>query len=266
MNGGPRETTDIKLSAKGYSASFLPRGPKERRADSLVSVTLDVRPNEILSVIGPARSGKTTLLRSINRLNDIAPNFSHSGDITIDGKSIYAPGTDVAELRRRAGMVFARPVALPKSIYENIVYGARLKGVRDRAVLDSIVEGSLRSAFLWDEVKNRLKASALALSGGQQQRLCIARVIALNPEIIMLDEPTSALDPISTSKIEDTLTELKAKYTIILVTNNTKQAARIGDRSAFFLTGELVETGPTEEMFTNPRDRRTEDYITGRFG
>jgi len=256
----------IKLAVRDFSASFLPENRNGKTAVSLKNVTLDVRSNEILSIIGPSRSGKTTLLRSINRLNDLHSNFSSSGDIAIDEKSIFTPETDVTQLRRRAGLVFARPVALPKSIFENIVYGPRIKGVTDRDELSALVEESLKSSYLWEEVKNRLGDSALSLSGGQQQRLCIARIIALRPEIIMLDEPTSALDPVSTSKIEDTLVELKSKYTIILVTNNTKQAARIGDSSAFFLMGSLIESGRTGSMFTNPRDKRTEDYITGRFG
>ncbi len=257
---------NIKIKVSQFTARFMPKHSFEKTCVSLSEITLDVYKNEILSIIGPARSGKTTLLRSINRLNDIYENFTKSGDILLDDRSVYLPDADVADLRRRVGIVFARPVVLPKSILENICFGPKLKGVREKEELMKTAEESLKAAYLWDEVKDRLKDSALSLSGGQQQRLCIARTIALRPEVIMLDEPTSALDPISTSKIEDTLVELKSQYTIILVTNNTKQAARVGTRTAFFLMSKLIEYGYTDQIFTNPKEKQTEDYITGRFG
>lgn len=232
----------------------------------LKNITMDIAPNQILSIIGPAGSGKTSFLRSLNRLNDLYTDFRIEGKILLDKEDIYQQDYDVVGLRRRVGMVFALPVPLPMSIYENIVYGPRLMGIRNANQLDVIVERTLKSAFMWDEVKDRLKTSALRLSGGQQQRLCLARVLALDPEVILLDEPCSGLDPISTAKIEEALTILKAKYTIIFVTNNTKQASRIGDQTAFFLMGELIEYGPTERLFTVPQDKRTNEYITGRFG
>ncbi|HNY11457.1 MAG TPA: phosphate ABC transporter ATP-binding protein [Candidatus Wallbacteria bacterium] len=256
----------VKLQIKQFTLEFSPKNSWEKSVTALSNITIDVLDRQILSIIGPARSGKTTLLRSINRLIELSGNVSIKGDMLLEGESIYSEKLDVSELRRRAGMVFARPVVLPMSIADNIRYGPRLKGVNGRDELMGLVESSLRSAFLWEEVKNRLDSSALALSGGQQQRLCIARIIALKPEIIMLDEPTSALDPVSTARIEDTLMELKSDYTIILVTNNTKQAARVGTRTAFFLMSELVEYGHTNQIFTNPRSKKTEDYITGRFG
>jgi phosphate transport system ATP-binding protein len=221
---------------------------------------------ERLSVIGPANSGKTTFLRSLNRLNDLEHSFSKSGAIHLDGKDIYDPSVDVPALRRRLGMVYAVPVPLPWSVYDNIAYGPKLAGTRERSRLDELVETSLKAAFLWDEMKDRLKEPALNLSGGQQQRLCLARVLALQPEVLLLDEPCSGLDPISTARIEEALAELKSRYAIVLVTNNTKQAARASDRTAFFLMGELVECGLTTQIFTNPSHSRTGDYITGRFG
>ena len=233
----------------------------------LKSLSLGVPANRILGIIGPAGSGKTTFLRALNRLNDLAPGLRAEGQVRLDGADIYHPSFDVVALRKRVGMLFALPVALPMSVYENVVYGPRLSGVRGRATLDAIVERSLKAAFLWDEVKDRLAASGLRLSGGQQQRLCLARVLAMEElEVILLDEPCSGLDPISTSKIEEALTTLKSSYTIVLVTNNTKQAARVADETAFFLMGELVEYGPTEKIFTAPDDARTNDYVTGRFG
>lgn len=232
----------------------------------LRNITLDVRPRERLSIIGPASSGKTTFLRSLNRLNDLHWQFSKTGRILMDGQDIYDPRQDVAVLRRRVGMVYAVPTPLPWTVHENIAYGPRLAGVNNRRRLDEIVEQALRSAFLWDEMKDRLQDLATNLSGGQQQRLCLARVLALEPEVLMLDEPCSALDPISTAKIEAALEELKSRYSIILVTNNTKQAARASDRTAFLLMGELVEIGPTKQIFTNPTHQRTGDYITGNFG
>jgi phosphate transport system ATP-binding protein len=248
-----------KVSVEDFSASF-------DGTAVLRNLSLDVCPRERLAIIGPSSRGKTTFLRSLNRLNDLAWTFSKTGRILLDGQDIYGPGVDVAVLRRRVGMVYAVPIPLPWSIYDNLAYGPRLAGIEKRSRLDEIVEGSLRSAFLWDEVKDRLKDLATNLSGGQQQRLCIARVLALEPEVLLLDEPCSGLDPISTAKIEDALAELKSRYSIVLVTNNTKQAARASDRTAFFLMGELIEVGPTQQIFTNPTHGRTNDYITGHFG
>jgi len=229
-------------------------------------LSLDIYPCERLAIIGPAASGKTTFLRCLNRLNDLTPGFALQGKILLDGQDIYAPQVDVAELRRRVGMVYATPVPLPWSVYENLVYGLKLAGVRDRATLSERVERSLKGVALWDEVKDRLEEPAHNLSGGQQQRLCLARVLALDPEVLILDEPCSGLDPISTGKIEDALAELKAKHSIVLVTNNTKQAARASDRTAFLLMGELVEVGPTAQLFTKPKHQRTNEYLVGQFG
>ncbi|HRD02132.1 MAG TPA: phosphate ABC transporter ATP-binding protein [Candidatus Saccharicenans sp.] len=233
---------------------------------SLKNLNLVIYRREILGIIGPARSGKSTFLTCLNRLNDLVPGSRVSGNILIDGQDIYQPEVEVAALRRQLGMVFATPVPLPMSIYDNVVFGPKLQGQTNRGELDRLVEDCLEKAGLWAEVKDRLKISALKLSGGQQQRLCLARVLALKPEYILLDEPTSGLDPISTMKIEDTLRLLKKDYTIILVTNNTKQAARVADRTAFFLMGELVEVNETGIIFTRPSDKRTENYIEGRFG
>ncbi len=232
---------------------------------ALQGLSLDVIENEILSIIGPSNSGKTSFLRSLNRLNDLDPNARLTGTILLDGIDIYREMAPEA-LRKRVGMIFALPIPLPRSIYDNVAYGPRMAGLGDKRRLDALVEDSLKSAYLWDEVKDRLRSSALKLSGGQQQRLCIARTLALNPEVILFDEPCSGLDPISTAKVEDTMTELRKSRTIILVTNNTKQAARVGTRTAFFLMGELVEVGPTDKIFTAPDDPRTNDYITGKFG
>ncbi len=230
----------------------------------LRGLSLDILPNELLSIIGPANSGKTTFLRALNRLNDLDPAFRKSGTILLDGRDI--DGIEVEELRKRVGMIFALPIPLPISIYDNVAYGPRLAGTRRKAELDRIVEESLKAAVLWDEVKDRLKTSGQKLSGGQQQRLCIARTLALEPDVILFDEPCSGLDPISTAKVEDSMLELAKSRTIVLVTNNTKQAARVGTRTAFFLMGEMVEIGPTGAVFTNPSDKRTEDYVVGRFG
>jgi phosphate transport system ATP-binding protein len=235
--------------------------------EALRGITLDIPAHRILGIIGPSGSGKTTFLRSLNRLNDLGMDVHAEGQMRIDDEDIYHPSFDVVALRKRVGMLFALPVALPMSIYENVVYGPRLSGIRNRSRLDEIVERGLRAAFLWDEVKDRLRMSALRLSGGQQQRLCLARVLAMEElEVILLDEPCSGLDPISTAKIEEALTLLKAKYTVVLVTNNTKQAARVADKTAFFLMGDLVEYADTERIFTVPSDPRTGDYVTGRFG
>ena len=248
-----------KMRLEGFGASYHGR-------EVLQSISLDIYSRERLAIIGPASGGKTTLLRSLNRLNDQEIGFAHTGRIWLDGQDIYDRDMDVPSLRRRAGMVYAVPMPLPWSIYDNLVYGPRLAGVRRRDELDHIVETCLQSAFLWEEVKDRLDSLATDLSGGQQQRLCLARVLALEPEVLMLDEPCSGLDPISTAKIEDALADLRSRYAIVLVTNNTKQAARASDRTAFFLMGELVECGPTVRVFTNPSQKRTNDYVTGHFG
>lgn len=234
--------------------------------ESLRDISLNIRANAITVLIGPSGGGKSTFLRVLNRLNDLADVQTTAGHVYIDGKDILDPATDVIALRQRVGIVFARPIPLPLSIYDNVAYGLKMAGERNKARLDEAVEMALRQAELWDEVYDRLKDSGYAISGGQQQRLCLARILALQPEIIMLDEPTSALDPISTAKIENSLQELKSKYTIVVAPHNTQQAARIGDDVAFFLQGELVEFGPSEQIFTRPRDKRTQDYVEGRFG
>lgn len=234
----------------------------------LRDVTLDIPANEISVIFGPAHAGKSTLLRCLNRLNDLIDNeeTQMTGQVLLDGQDIYAPKVDVAELRRRVGMVFALPIALPLSIQDNITYGPRMRAKQRQDDLDRLVERSLRQAALWEEVKDRLGEPALRLSGGQQQRLCIARTLALEPDVILLDNPTSGLDPLSTAKVENSLQQLKQEYTIILVPHSVQQAARVADQGIFLLGGELVETGSGEQIFTRPRDRRTEDYITGRFG
>ena len=233
---------------------------------ALKGVSLDVRANEILALIGPSGCGKSTFLRCLNRMNDLIDDFRMEGDITLDGEDITAPDVDPVLLRTRVGMVFQRPNPFPMSIYDNIAYGPRLRGKRSRASLDEVVEQSLRRAALWDEAKDKLKQSGLALSGGQQQRLCIARALAVEPEVLLMDEPASALDPISTLKIEELMRELEKTLAIVIVTHNMQQAARVSDRTGFFLLGELVEVSASDDIFTNPRDSRTEDYITGRFG
>lgn len=232
---------------------------------ALKGINLNIPQKEITALIGPSGCGKSTFLRSLNRMNDLVEGCRVDGDIRLDGEDIYGKN-DVTDLRRRVGMVFQKPNPFPMSIYDNVAYGPRTHGITKRTELDKIVEESLRSAAIWDEVKDRLKKSALGLSGGQQQRLCIARALAAKPEVLLMDEPTSALDPISTSRIEDLVMELKKEYTIIMVTHNMQQAARISDRTVFFLLGEVVESDETETVFYNPRDKRTEDYITGRFG
>jgi len=234
--------------------------------EALRGINLTIPRGQIFTVFGPARSGKTTLLRAINRMNDLIPGSAHAGQVYLGDQDVYGPSTDVADLRRRVGMVFALPSPLPTSVFENVVYGPRLVGIRDRSRLAEIAERSLVDAALWDEVKDRLGSPALRLSGGQQQRLCIARALALEPEVLLLDEPTSGLDPISTAKIEESLRRLKARVTVLIAPSNVQQAARIADRAAFLLMGELVEEGPAAQLFTNPRDRRTDDYVTGRFG
>lgn len=232
---------------------------------ALKKVNIDINENEVTALIGPSGCGKSTFLRTLNRMNDLIPIVRIKGEVKIDKNDIYKDD-DVIGLRTKVGMVFQKPNLFPMSIYDNVAYGPRVHGIKDKKVLDKIVEESLRDAAIWDEVKNRLKSSALGLSGGQQQRICIARTIAMNPEIILMDEPTSALDPISTLKVEELIRKLEDKYTIVIVTHNMQQAARISDKTAFFLSGELVEFGETNTIFTNPRDKRTEDYITGRFG
>ena len=235
------------------------------RTRALNGLSVDVRAHEILTVIGPANSGKTSFLRCLNRMIDLDLQARVKGSITLDEIDIRR-GIPAEDLRQRVGMIFAMPIPLPLSIRDNVAYGPRMSGLRDKAALDRVVEDGLRAAYLWDEVKDRLGQPALKLSGGQQQRLCIDRTLALDPEVILFDEPTSGLDPISTAKVEEAMTELRKTRTIVLVTNNTKQAARVGVRTAFFLMGDMVEVGPTEEIFTAPRDQRTEDYIVGRFG
>ncbi len=233
---------------------------------ALHDITVDLPEHEITAFIGPSGCGKSTFLRTLNRMNDLIPSVRITGRVSYRDKDIYAPAVDTTWLRKQVGMVFQKANPFPMSIYDNVAYGPRTHGIRSKVKLDEIVENSLRSAAIWDEVKDRLKKSALGLSGGQQQRLCIARALAVEPEVLLMDESTSALDPISTSKIEDLAAELKNKYTVIMVTHNMQQAARVSDNTAFFLLGELVEFGKTEQLFSNPADKRTEDYITGRFG
>ena len=233
---------------------------------ALKDINLRLPANEITAFIGPSGCGKSTLLKSLNRMNDLVEGCRIEGTVTLDGEDIFSRKMDVNLLRKRVGMVFQKPNPFPMSIYDNVAYGPRTHGIRSRVKLDEIVEKSLRGAAIWDEVKDRLKMSALGMSGGQQQRLCIARALAVEPEVLLMDEPTSALDPISTSRIEELAMELKKDYTIVMVTHNMQQAARISDKTAFFLLGDMVEFGPTEKIFSMPQDRRTEDYITGRFG
>ena len=232
---------------------------------ALKSINLDIADNEITAFIGPSGCGKSTLLKSLNRMNDLVEDCKITGKVLLDGEDIYGK-MDVNLLRKRVGMVFQKPNPFPMSIYDNIAFGPRTHGIRSKAKLDDIVERSLRDAAIWDEVKDRLKKSALGISGGQQQRLCIARALAVWPKVLLMDEPTSALDPISTSRIEELVMELKEKYTIVMVTHNMQQAVRVSDHTAFFLLGELVEFGKTDDIFSQPKDQRTEDYITGRFG
>lgn len=236
------------------------------KTQALRDINISVQEGGITALIGPSGCGKSTFLKTLNRMNDLVPDVRITGSVKYRGKDIFAPGTDVNELRRQIGMVFQKPNPFPMSIYDNIAYGPRTHGIRSKAKLDEIVETSLKNAAIWDEVKDRLKKSALGLSGGQQQRLCIARALAVDPDVLLMDEPTSALDPISTTRIEELAMELKSKYTIIIVTHNMQQALRISNKTAFFLLGELVECDDTEKIFSKPQDKRTEDYITGRFG
>ncbi|WP_303005788.1 phosphate ABC transporter ATP-binding protein PstB [Romboutsia ilealis] len=249
---------NVKLSIKNLDLFY---GDNQ----ALKDINIDIKENKVTALIGPSGCGKSTFLRTLNRMNDLIENVTIKGKIEVDGEDIYQT-EDVIKLRTKVGMVFQKPNPFPMSIYDNIAYGPRIHGIRDKKILDKIVEESLRGAAIWDEVKDRLKTSALGLSGGQQQRICIARAIAMKPEVILMDEPTSALDPISTSKVEELIEELKKDYTIVIVTHNMQQAARISDDTAFFLNGVLVEYSETKDMFTAPQDKRTEDYITGRFG
>ena len=235
-------------------------------AQALKNINMQILENNITALIGPSGCGKSTFLKTLNRMNDLIPGVKITGEVRYQDTDIFAPGLDVNALRKEIGMVFQKPNPFPMSIYDNIAYGPRTHGIKSKAKLDELVEQSLRGAAIWDEVKDRLKKNALGLSGGQQQRLCIARALAVEPKVLLMDEPTSALDPISTSKIEELAMELKERYTIVIVTHNMQQAVRISDRTAFFLLGELIECGETERLFSQPEDRRTEDYITGRFG
>ena len=259
----PRGATPVSpagsIEARNFSFWY---GKKKALRD----ISLAVRPRSVTALIGPSGCGKSTFLRSINRLNDLIPGIKHEGDLRLDGKSVYDKSLDIVALRQRVGMVFQRWNPFPKSIYENVAYGPRINGIADGASLDEIVERSLRRAAIWEEVKDRLRSSALGLSGGQQQRVCIARALANQPEVLLLDEPASALDPSSTQRIEELLYELKKELTIIIVTHNLQQAARASDFTAFFFSGQLVEFGQTEQLFTSPREERTDAYITGRFG
>lgn len=233
---------------------------------ALKNINMEIKENEITAFIGPSGCGKSTFLKSLNRMNDLVPGCRIEGKLLLDGEDMYAPDFDVNQLRKRVGMVFQHPNPFPMSIYDNIAYGPRTHGIKDKKTLDEIVERSLKGAAIWDEVKDDLNKNALRISGGQQQRICIARALAVGPEVLLMDEPTSALDPISTAKIEDLVQELKGDYTIVMVTHNMQQAARVSDKTAFFLTGEIVEFGNTPDIFSNPKDKRTEDYVSGRFG
>jgi phosphate transport system ATP-binding protein len=260
----PAESTDIKMSTEHLDMYY-------GKFRALADINLSIPAHRITAIIGPSGCGKSTLLRTFNRMNDLVPNTRVEGRVCLDGQDIYAPNVDVVDVRRQVGMVFQRPNPFPMSIYDNVAFGPRLYGVRRRAVLDEIVERSLRQAALWEEVKDKLNQSGMALSGGQQQRLCIARALAVEPQVILMDEPASALDPISTLKIEELMQSLKMDYTIVIVTHNMQQAARVSDFTAFMMidenrAGTLVEFGPTAQIFTKPKNRQTEDYVTGRFG
>ncbi|MEF9991625.1 MAG: phosphate ABC transporter ATP-binding protein PstB [Romboutsia sp.] len=249
---------DVKISVKNLELFY---GDNK----ALKGINIDINEKEVTAFIGPSGCGKSTFLRTLNRMNDLIDNVKITGEVKIDNEDIYK-SDDVIKLRTKVGMVFQKPNPFPMSIYDNVAYGPRVHGIKDKKQLDKIVQESLEDAAIWDEVKDRLKTSAMGLSGGQQQRICIARAIAMKPEVILMDEPTSALDPISTLKVEELIQEMKGKYTIVIVTHNMQQAARISDKTAFFLTGDLVECDNTNIIFTNPKDKRTEDYITGRFG
>lgn len=250
---------DVKMSVKDLDLYY---GQKQ----ALKNINMDIHSNAITALIGPSGCGKSTFLKTLNRMNDLIDNVKITGQVTLDGEDIFDRNMDVTMLRKRVGMVFQQPNPFPMSVYDNIAYGPRVHGIKSKAKLDEIVEESLRGAAIWDEVKDNLKKSALRLSGGQQQRICIARALATKPEVILMDEPTSALDPISTTKIEDLMEELKRQYTVVVVTHNMQQAVRVSEYTAFFLVGDMVEYGETKELFTYPKDKRTEDYITGRFG
>ncbi|WP_331472414.1 phosphate ABC transporter ATP-binding protein PstB [Lacrimispora saccharolytica] len=250
---------EVKMSVKNLDLYY---GQKQ----ALKNINMDIHRNAITALIGPSGCGKSTFLKTLNRMNDLIDNVRITGQVTLDGEDIFDRNMDVTMLRKRVGMVFQQPNPFPMSVYDNIAYGPRVHGIKNKAKLDEIVEESLRGAAIWDEVKDNLKKSALRLSGGQQQRICIARALATKPEVILMDEPTSALDPISTTKIEDLMEELKRQYTVVVVTHNMQQAVRVSDYTAFFLVGDMVEYGETKELFTYPKDKRTEDYITGRFG
>lgn len=253
------ETLEKKFEIRGldlYYGNF----------QALEQIDMDIYANQITALIGPSGCGKSTFLRTLNRMNDLIPGVRIEGNVTFDGEDIYGKDYDLINLRKKVGMVFQKPNPFPKTIYENIVYGPRVHGEKDKKVLDEIVERTLKEVALWEEVKDRLNKSALGLSGGQQQRLCIARCLAVEPEVILMDEPTSALDPVATSKIEGLLGELAEKYTIVIVTHNMQQAGRVSDRTAFFLSGKVLEVDGTAQMFSNPKNKKTEDYITGRFG
>ena len=263
--------TDKILEVRGLTKTY--GGEKKKGAkqptptlDVLKGIDIDIYRGDVVCLIGPSGCGKSTFLKTLNRMNDLVEGCRITGDIRLMGEDIYDKNMDVSVLRRRVGMVFQKPNPFPMSVYDNIAYGPRTHGVRKKAELDEIVEKSLRDAAIWDELKDRLKKSALGLSGGQQQRLCIARALAVKPEVILMDEPTSALDPISTSKIEDLVMDIKKEYTIVMVTHNMQQAVRVSDTTVFFLLGEIIESGATGQMFSMPKDKRTEDYITGRFG
>ena len=250
---------EVKMSVKNLDLYY---GQKQ----ALKNINMDIHSNAITALIGPSGCGKSTFLKTLNRMNDLIDNVRITGQVTLDGEDIFDKNMDVTLLRKRVGMVFQQPNPFPMSVYDNIAYGPRVHGIKNKAKLDEIVEESLRGAAIWDEVKDNLKKSALRLSGGQQQRICIARALATKPEVILMDEPTSALDPISTTKIEDLMEELKRQYTVVVVTHNMQQAVRVSEYTAFFLVGDMVEYGETKELFTYPKDKRTEDYITGRFG
>lgn len=252
-------TDRMKLTVENLNVSY-------GSTHAIKSASIGIAANRVTSLIGPSGCGKSTFIRALNRMHDLTPGAKVSGTVLLDGEDIYADGVDPVTIRHRIGMVFQRPNPFPKSIFENVAYGPRIDGVRGASDVSAIVEGSLRRAALWDEVKDRLGKSALDLSGGQQQRLCIARVLAVGPEVILMDEPASALDPIATSKIEDLIADLRREYTVVIVTHSMQQAARISEDTAFFLMGDLIEKGKTTDIFTKPKDKRTEDYITGRFG